>query len=141
MTQIMNPPPLPELTRSSSVAGPGDWRQRLAQITEMMREMSLQDDPQAMVRRYGERMRNLMPSDAWLAMSRRGLEAPWYRITRSSLWAEAIDPWKQKERLPLLKGGLLGELLYGDEPRIIDDIALLLKTDDPALEYLRVSDR
>ena len=97
MTQIMNPPPLPELTKSSSVASPADWRQRLAEITEMMREMSLQDDPQAMVRRYSERVRNLMPSDGWLSLSRRGLEAPWYRITRSSLWAEAIDPWRQKD--------------------------------------------
>jgi len=36
-----------------------------------------------------------------------------------------------------MEGGLLGELLYGDEPRIIDDIEPLLKPDDPALEYLQ----
>ena len=56
--------------------GPGDWRQRLATITEMMREMSLQDDPQSMVRTYGARMRTIMPSDRWLSLSRRGLESP-----------------------------------------------------------------
>ncbi len=82
-------------------------------------------------------MRRLMPSDGWVSLSRRGLEPPWYRITRSSLWTEAVDPWKEKERLPLLKGGLLGELLYGDEPRILDDIEPLLKPDDPAREYLQ----
>ena len=70
-------------------------------------------------------------------MSRRGLELPRFRITRASIWTEPIDPWKQKDRLPLLEGGLLGELLYGDEPRIIDDIEPLLKPDDPALEYLQ----
>ena len=111
-------------------------------ITEMMREMSLQDDPQAMVRTYGERMRKIMPSDRWLSLSRRDLEAPAYRITRSSTWKEAINPWKQKDRLPLLEGGLLGELIYGDEPRIIDDITPLLEPDDPALRIPgRVSDR
>jgi len=119
-----------------SVLGPGDWRVRLAFIAEMMREMSLNADPESMVRTYGERMRTIMPSSCWLSLSRRGLEAPWYRITRSSRWKEAINPWKEKHRLPLLQGGLLGELLYGDEPRLIDDIAPLIAPDDPAREYL-----
>src|SRR3954453_19803424 len=105
-----------------SVLGPGNWRERLALLTEMMREMSLQDDPQAMVRTYGERMRKLMPSDRSLSLSRRGLSAPRFRLTRSSPWTEAVDPWKQKDRLPILEGGLLADLVYGDQPRIIDDI-------------------
>ena len=139
MARIMSPPTVAEQLTAPSIAesGPGDWRQRLAMITEMMREMSLQDDPQAMVRSYGERVRRLMPSDGWVSLSRRGLEPPRYRITRASIWTEPIDPWKQKDRLPLLEGGLLGELLYGDEPRIIDDVEPLLKPDDPALEYLQ----
>ena len=139
MTRIMNPPSISELSAASSVpvAGTGDWRERLAMLTEMMREMSQQEDPQAMVRSYGERVRKLMPSDGWVSLSRRGLESPRYRITRASIWKEPIDPWKEKDRLPLLEGGLLGELLYGDEPRIIDDIEPLLKPDDPALEYLQ----
>ena len=49
---------------------------------------------------------------------------------------KSIDPWKQKDRLPLLEGGLLGDLIYGDEPRLIDDITPLLAADDPAIEYL-----
>lgn len=121
---------------SPSVFGDGSWQYRLAQIVEMMREMSRQDDPQSMVRTYGQRVRKLMPNDRWLSISRRGLEPPRYRITRSSSWSEPVDPWKEKDRLPVFEGGLLGELLYGDEPRIIDDIAPLLKPDDPAHEYL-----
>ncbi len=57
-----------------------------------------------------------------------------FRITRYSGWTETINPWKEKERLPVLEGGLLGELLYAGEPRIIDD--LQLAPDDPAAEYL-----
>jgi sigma-B regulation protein RsbU (phosphoserine phosphatase) len=114
----------------------GDWQERLAFIVGTMREMSLQEDPQAMVRSYGARMRQLMPTDGWLALSRRGLRRPRYRITRSSMWKEVINPWTEKDRLPLLEGGLLGELIYADEPRLIDDIAPLVADDDPARDYL-----
>src|SRR4051794_5789477 len=99
-----------------------DWRQRMAFIVEMMREMSLQTDPQAMVRAYGARMRQVIQADRSLSLSRRGLEPPQYRITRSSLWKGEVNPWKDKARLPLFEGGLLGELIYGDEPAIIDDL-------------------
>ena len=139
MTGIMSPIMAAESQHrgsAASVFGDEGWQQRLAQIVEMMREMSLQDDPQAMVRTYGRRVRKLMPGDRWISLSRRGLEPPQYRITRSSTWTEEINPWKEKDRLPLLEGGLLGELIYGDEPRIIDDIAPLLKPDDPAYDYL-----
>jgi len=114
--------------------GTGDWRQSVKLIDETMREMSLQTDPQAMVRAYGKRVRQMMPIDGSISLSRRDLEAPWYRITRSSLWTEEINPWKQQDRLPLLRGGLLGELIYGDGPRLIDDIRIA--PDDPAFEYL-----
>jgi len=114
----------------------GDWEERLATVVATMHEMSLQDDPQAVVRSYGARMRQLLPVDRWLSISRRGLEAPWYRISRSSTWTEEIDPWKEKDRLPLLNGGLLADLIYGNQPRLIDDIAPLLADDDPAYDYL-----
>jgi len=114
----------------------GDWEERLATVVATMREMSLQDDPQAVVRSYGARVRQLLPVDRWLSISRRGLEAPSYRITRSSTWTDEINPWKEKDRLPLLQGGLLADLIYGNQPRLVDDIAPLLADDDPAFNYL-----
>jgi phosphoserine phosphatase RsbU/P len=114
----------------------GDWPERLAYIAEMMRDLSVQTNAHDMVRSYGSRVRKLMPAARWLSLSRRGLEHPRYRITRSSTWTEQIDPWNQKERLPLLEGGLLGDLIYGDEPRLIEDIAPILADHDPAFEYL-----
>ncbi len=110
----------------------GDWQERLTGIVEAMREMSLQTDPLEMVQAYGSRVRAWMPADRWLSLSRRGLESPEYRITRSSTWTETIDPWKEKERLPLYSGGLLADLIYGDEPRLIEDITALVSADDPA---------
>ncbi len=111
-----------------------DWQQRLSIVVETMREMSRQTDPQAMVRAYGARMRQLRQFDGFLALSRRELDRPKYRITRSSRWREEVNPWKQKHLLPILEGGLLGELIYADEPRIIDDLAVA--PDDPAAEHL-----
>jgi sigma-B regulation protein RsbU (phosphoserine phosphatase) len=111
-----------------------DWRGRLDLIVEMMKEMSQQTDPQEMSRAYGKRMQMLRPVDRRVSLSRRGLKYPWYRVTRCSLWKEEINPWKERDRLPLLKGGLFAELLYGDEPRIFDEIQV--DDDDPAAEYV-----
>jgi len=111
-----------------------DWQTRLAFIVETMREMSSQTDPQEMVKNYGARMRELLPRDGWLALSRRGLESPKYRITRSNTWDEDINPWTQKDRLPLLDRGVLGELIYANQPRIINNFRP--DPDDPAFEYL-----
>lgn len=112
----------------------GDWQLRLAQIVELVQEMSRQTDPQEMVRSYGERVRILLPSDRRISLSRRGLTAPKYRITRSTTWADNINPWKEKDRLPLLEGGLIAKLIYGDQPQIIDNLDV--PGDDPAAEYL-----
>lgn len=111
-----------------------DWQQRLAQIVELVQDMSRQTDPQEMVRSYGERVRLLLPSDQRISLSRRGLTAPKYRITRSTTWAENINPWKEKDRLPLFEGGLFAKLIYSDEPQIIDNLDV--SEDDPAAEYL-----
>ena len=59
------------------------WQQRLEVIVDMMRDMSRHTDPQAMVRSYGEKMQQLLTVDRRISLSRRGLEAPYYRVTRS----------------------------------------------------------
>lgn len=112
----------------------GDWQARLARIVTTMREMSRQSDPQQMVKMYGQRMQELMPVDRRISLSRRGLIEPQYRITRYSGWQNEINPWKEEQSLPLLSGGILAELIYSDEPRIIGDLDL--DVSDPAYEYL-----
>jgi phosphoserine phosphatase RsbU/P len=111
----------------------GKWQDRMALIVETMREMSHQTDPQAMVRVYRKRARALLPIDRSVSLSRRGLDPPEFHITRSSTWTDDVNPWKEKDRLPILQGGLLGELIYGDEPRIIDHLDVA--PDDPGVEY------
>jgi sigma-B regulation protein RsbU (phosphoserine phosphatase) len=79
-------------------------------------------------------MAELFPTSRYLTLSRRGLDRPEVRVTRFNLWEEEINPWEELHRLPVLRGGLLADLLYGDEPRLIDE--LTLDDGDPAAEYL-----
>ena len=123
------------IAKKSFFSEDGDWRSALDHIVETMREMSRQDDPQAMVRVYGEQMKRYQQTDGFVSLSRRGLSFPQYRITRSSRWTSEINPWKEVERLPLLSGGLMGELIYGDVPRVIDD--LQVADDDPGRGYFQ----
>ncbi len=111
----------------------GDWQRRLEHVVEMMRDMSRQTDPEEMVQSYGKRYRQFMPSSRFVALSRRDLDAPSFRITRSNLWTHQPNPWRKRHKLPVHEGGLFAELLYGEEPRIIDD--LVVHPDDPAAEY------
>jgi sigma-B regulation protein RsbU (phosphoserine phosphatase) len=111
-----------------------DWRERLAITVDVMRELSLTNDPQAMQQVYTRRMIELFPTTRQIGLSRRNLEYPNVRVTRFSAWDEEINPWREPHRLPLVQGGLFAELLYGDEPRILDVIDL--EPGDPAGPYL-----
>jgi len=114
---------------------PENLDSRLAFIVETMREMSLQTDPQALVHAYAKRMRRVVPADGSLSLSRRDLEYPQYRITRSHLHAAGHNPWTMKDHNPLFDGGILAELIYSDEPHIINDFHPA--PSDPAYEYLK----
>lgn len=118
------PPSMPRL----------DPRDRLDTIVEMMLEMSTQTDPQEMVRRYAARIRPMFPSDGFISISRRGIDPPKFRITRSDRFERPIDPWRESHMLPVLSGGLLGELLYEGKPRIVSDFCPM--PDDPAFRYI-----
>lgn len=111
-----------------------NWRARLAVSVEVMRELSRAADPQEMYAVFARRMVQLFPVSRHLTISRRGLRNPEYRVSRYSQWSDPVNPWKEAHRLPVHHGGLLAELLYADQPRVIDN--LVLDPDDPASEYL-----
>lgn len=111
-----------------------DTQLDLAHVVDMMRAISRHTDPQAMVREYSQRMAKATPVDRAMSLSRRDLASPRVRITRASIWDDSIDPWKSRDTLPVLDGGLLSDLIYGDEPTIIDDLQIV--PDDPAAQWL-----
>lgn len=113
---------------------PRNPRTRLAASVDLMRDLSRSSDPQEMYQLFARRMDELFPVTRRLTISRRGLRPPEYRVTRCSLWKDPVNPWKEAHRLPVHMGGLLAELLYADEPRVIDDLDI--DPDDPAAVYL-----
>jgi sigma-B regulation protein RsbU (phosphoserine phosphatase) len=110
------------------------WEQRLHDVYELMRDMSTHTDPQEMALAYGRRVMKLNPIDRRISVSRRDLAPPEYRITRDSTWAEQVNPWKEKQKLPLLRGGFFADLIYEGRPVVFDD--LKVPPDDPAASYV-----
>ena len=120
-------PPPPDIWSS--------WERRLDFVVETMRDISRQTEPQRMVQAYTKRARQLMPTDGFVSLSRRDLAFPHYRVTRSHIWSGQHDPWANPERLPVFAGGVLGELIYGEVPRVVLDFNC--PPDDPACEFLQ----
>ena len=82
-----------------------------------------------------------VPVVEYVSVSRRNVEPPFYLITRSSRFTEHPNPWTQRDKLPRLSGGLLGELVYGNKPVVIDDLPARLAADDPGRFYLEGIER
>jgi sigma-B regulation protein RsbU (phosphoserine phosphatase) len=112
------------------------WQHELAIIDRTMKAISGITDPDKLVGAYWDGIADLIAIDDYVAVSRRNEESPFYRITRSSRFTEHPNPWTQRDKLPRLSGGLLGEIIYGNHPVIIDDLPARLSSDDPARFYL-----
>ena len=124
----MTPP-----TDSSAIDVTHPWQERLSAVIDTVRELSAQTDPQVMVQTYAKRVRQLMPIDGSVSLSRRGYQSPDVRVTRASIWGADVDPWKQTSGLVVHPGGLFSKLIYGDEPVVIDDLELA--AGDPAAPF------
>src|SRR3954454_23432938 len=107
------------------------WQDELAIIDRTMKAISGVTDPEELVSVYWDGIGELLPVPAYVSLSRRGIEPPFYLITRSSRFTEHLNPWTQRDRLPRASGGLLGELVYANRPVIIDDVPARLSADDP----------
>jgi sigma-B regulation protein RsbU (phosphoserine phosphatase) len=112
------------------------WKEELDIIDRTMKAISSITDPEQLVEEYWDGVGELLDVQNYLAVSRRNVEPPGYLITRSSRFTEHFNPWTQRERLPKLQGGLLGEIAYANAPVIIEDLPRRLKRDDPAHFYL-----
>jgi sigma-B regulation protein RsbU (phosphoserine phosphatase) len=128
----------PEETREASMslfAGvPDDDGARLAFAVEAMRELSSRADPGAMTRAYAARMRRVLPTDRLVFLDRRGLRPPACRVVPSSTRLEGAGPGRGEGNPLVLEGGLLGDLLDGDEPRLVDQLEVA--AGDPGAGYL-----
>jgi sigma-B regulation protein RsbU (phosphoserine phosphatase) len=63
-----------------------------------------------------------VPGNDYIALSRRSVSPPGYVITRSSRFMEHYNPFKHRDRLPKLEGGILGEIAHANGPVMIDNL-------------------
>lgn len=103
-------------------------------VMGIVNEISRQRDPQELVSVFRRRATVLFGDSGSVSLSRRNLERPFFKVTRSSTWAEDVNPWKQGDSLPVLQGGILSDLIYADTARIIPDVTI--DQEDPALPFL-----
>lgn len=108
---------------------------RIEVVRQMLSDISRLTDPQEVVARFGQETQALFGHEEFVSLSRRGLEFPDYRITRSSLWKTAVNPWKEPNKLPLLSGGVIADWLYNDRALLINEFTL--DENDPAFTYLK----
>ena len=118
------------------LTGRRPWREELAIIDRTMRAISGVTDPEELVEIYWTSISELIPIHDYVSVSRRGEPPPFYRVTRSSRFAEHLNPWTQRDRLPRLSGGLMGEIAFAGQPVLIEDLPQRLKPDDPGFFYL-----
>ncbi|TWT45214.1 Phosphoserine phosphatase RsbU [Phycisphaerae bacterium RAS1] len=106
---------------------------RLREYYDLVRDLSIQSHPEDLLAAYRRRSQLVVPYDQFMSLSRRRMEPPHIRITRSTRWVEPIDPFREPERLPVVDTGILPELVYTGRPIKIDNLDL--EPDDPAAPY------
>jgi phosphoserine phosphatase RsbU/P len=124
-------PPLP-----SSAVG-ASLNDELAFVDALVRDLSRKLDPIDLAGLFETATARYFAADRWLTLSRLGLEYPLVRVTRCSDWAQPPDPWREPHKLPMVRGGVLGEWLHDGGnagPRFIDRPEV--PGDDPGLEFL-----
>jgi len=117
------------------------WQEELEIVDRTMKAISSITDPEELVEAYWRGIGELLPIMDYVGLSRRNVEPPFYLITRSSRFVEHFNPWTQRDRLPRMSGGILGELAFANRPVLMDDLAARLKPDDPGYFYLQGFDR
>jgi HD-GYP domain-containing protein (c-di-GMP phosphodiesterase class II) len=103
-------------------------------VLEAAREMSRHEDPSQVMRIALAHGRRVIQFDRSFAATRRELEPARIRLTRADAPGTTFHDPTGKDEFPAIDGGLLSDLLYAGQPRLIDD--LVVADSDPAARYL-----
>src|SRR3954470_11186164 len=106
----------------------------LSLVLDAAREMSRHEDPTQVMRLALAHGRRVIRFDRSLAGTRRDLPPSTIRITRCDAPGTPFHDPTGKDEFPPIDSGLLSELLYAGEARLIDD--LHVSESDPAARYL-----
>ncbi|MCA9311329.1 MAG: hypothetical protein KDA21_09000, partial [Phycisphaerales bacterium] len=107
---------------------------RIPAVVELLQSVSRASDPFHIQREFSDRLSQFLPFDGYISLSTRGLDRGQYRVTRRIIPSAGIhefdNPWEREEPYPIRTGGLLGDIILGEQPRLIRDLHM---RDDPVL--------
>ncbi len=108
---------------------------RLPVLLDLVSDLSKANDPSQVLRAFGMGWSKLAGSSGYISLSCRGLEPGEYRITRmlvldSTLMSRGDNLWAPSGELPIHTDGLLGQIVRGAKPVIVQDLDV---KDDPVL--------
>ncbi len=115
---------------------------RVDQILELLRSISLARTPVDVLRAFAAKYWPLRPVEFVLSLSTRDLKPPQYRITRQVhvgqvLRGQAvynpIEPYRNRDAIPVRSGGFLWSLIEDGKPKLIRDMHV---HDDPVASEL-----
>ncbi len=111
--------------------------ERMTIVLEMLEDVSRQTQPNDAVRSFSKRMRELRPSDGFLAVSIRDMPEGQYKVTRQigfgpigGIDPDGSNPWRDWHRLEAFSGGFIGEVIARGMPCLFEDLRV---ADDPVL--------
>ena len=96
---------------------------------DMVARLSKADTPMDVMNIYGQAVRKARGEMALITLSCKGLKPGQYRVTRQidydwSNIAESNDPWRDRDRLTIHTGGILGRLIATNEPKLATDLRI-----------------
>lgn len=111
---------------------------RIPELNQLFREGSKIEEPHLMLRHFARWFGRTPRSDLLVSVSRRGLPEGSYKVTRKLTMDERLNahrietpnPWKTWDQIPVLQGGIVGEIISVHEPQLLLDLDL---ADDPHL--------
>lgn len=106
---------------------------RITELTRVMRHVSGIADPAEMLKAFAPWIGARSREDYFVTVSRRGMPPGEYKFTRvlpgrpdldHSERPQITNPWDQWDQIPTYSGGLVGQILERDEPRLISGLEL-----------------
>jgi sigma-B regulation protein RsbU (phosphoserine phosphatase) len=110
---------------------------RIALAIDTVRAISRTRTPQDVNHHISDRFRRLANYDGFITLSCRNLPSGAYKITRFTIdpqadaqRIEASNPWRDWDKLPMYRGGFLGDLIATGYPEVIHRLDII---EDPVL--------
>jgi sigma-B regulation protein RsbU (phosphoserine phosphatase) len=107
---------------------------RLEEYFELVQLLSEQRDPGGLLNAYRQRAQFVVRYDHMMSFSRLDMPPGQALMTRSSRWTTPINPWQEREKLPVITDGMVTCLMEAARPVKIDQIEI--DPADPVAEQL-----